>query len=138
MALWNSAAWNGSTRSPPLVVPSGNTPTCRPARSAAIIVSRVRCAAAREPRARKMVSVLAHSQPISGQCATSSFATKPVGASALMTKMSSQEMWFATTSPAGGGACAAPPAPSFTPSVSSSWRDQRRLSMRRGLAPSQG
>jgi hypothetical protein len=65
------------------------------------------CRAARRlPRGMNTVSVRSHSQPMSGQSRTSALQTKAAGASALMTKMSSQEMWFAT-SRAGAGRAAA-------------------------------
>jgi len=98
----------------------------------------VRWAAVREPRSRKIVSVCAHSQPITGQCFTSSLLTKAAGVKALMAKTSSHEMWLQTTSPCAGSAVLPEPTFSRMPSVSSSCRDQRRFSARRNRASIHG
>ena len=76
----------------------------------------------RLPRGMKTVSPRSHSQPMKGHSRTSALQTKAAGEAALMAKMSSQETWFAT-SRAGIGAMAG--ACRRTPSMPSSWRDQR-------------
>jgi hypothetical protein len=82
----------------------------------------------RLPRRRKMVSFFAASQPITGQARTSALDTKAAGASALMTKMSTQEMWLATSMQP--GSTGSPRARARMPSTRSSPCDQRRRRVR--------
>ena len=75
-----------------------------PARSTRASSPRVRFNSLWRPRATNTVPASALNGPISGQARTSDLATKRDGKRALMTKTSTQEVWFATSSAFGSTA----------------------------------
>lgn len=76
---------------------------------------------------------------MTGQRRMSDLATKRHGLIAEMTKMSSQETWFATTTPRRGlMPGGSPRTESWTPRMRSSSSDQRRITRARAPASSFG
>ena len=90
--------WRGTAAPSPAatVVPSGKNATRCPAAAPTPCPWKIVRRSRRLPRAMKTVPALSTSQPSTGQARISDLATKRHGCSALMTKMSSHEMWLET------------------------------------------
>jgi hypothetical protein len=91
IAAWNSAGRKGPLRRPHQVVPSGNTATTRPARSAALAVATVVGSCRGRYRSTKIAPLAAATQPITGQSRTSRLARRRAGEYARITSTSSQD-----------------------------------------------
>jgi len=91
-------------------------------------------AAAGRPRSMYSVPTRVQSQPTNGQSRISDFAMKVAGERALMTKMSSQEIWLSTSMQRPGRLSGAFLSRTVTERIDSSFLDQRRLRVsRRGF-----
>ena len=103
MAACSRLAWKGSRSGPGPVVPSGNTATVSPARSASAMACTTRSASRLRSRSMNSVPAPATSQPSSGQRRTSALDTKRAcGTAACSAAMSSHDTWLATSSVAPG------------------------------------
>lgn len=147
MAPASIAAWKaaGAKRPPEprphQVVPSGKTTTREPPRSAEPMVRTVVGSARSRSRSTKSVPPRAASGPSSGQPRISLLASIRPGNTAATSGMSSQEMWFATTSvPAAPGAVPGPAGVPVirtrTPKARTTPYAQHRISRSRRAAPS--